>query len=217
MSRWDEGKLKRGKLNLSPHSQWNDSPWPPSSLISRTSSLWDSLLLSFLSLIAVLLIAPRTAHATHEGEGLFALSLEEVLDINVTVTERFVSSKEGVYVLTSHELIRLYSQPEQNEVLTKEVSGAILQEQRGFPVLLRGNYLGTFKDQRSALRFIKQISGNDLRVDLYVGRSTVWFEGGRYPVLFDIQYGDDLETTAVASAGTEADQLLTASKTEVLP
>jgi hypothetical protein len=223
MSLWDGGNLKHGKLNLSPHNRWSDALCSPPSPLSEKFPLWLSLLLPLLSLFVVLLLTPEKAHASDDGaggEGLFALSLEEVLDIEVEPTEHFVPSKDGIYALTSHELLRIYAQPELLEVLSKETSSSVGIEQGGFPVLLNGNYLGTFKDVRSALRFIKQISSKDLRIDLYVGATTVWFEDGRHPVLFDIQDGGELslvETTTAVSEGAEARHILTPSNTEVLP
>lgn len=221
MSLWDEGNLKHGRLNLPPRIQWSDSLCSNISQLSTGSTLWRSLFLSLFSLLVILTLTNGSAHAKDDGsggEGLFALSLEEVLDIDVTVADHFAPSKEGVYALSSHELLRLYSQPGHIEVLTEELSGT--GEQKGFPVLLRGNYLGTFKDIRSALRFVQQISNKELRVDLYIGSTTVWFEKGRYPVLLDIQDGVEpslLETSTAMDRGALTHRILAPSETEVLP
>lgn len=221
MSLWDEGYLKHGKLMLSPHTTWSRSLL--SCVRTRTEKylIWFSAFHLLASLLLVLSFSAVKAHASDEdtrGEGLFALSLEEALDIDVTATEHLIPSKDGVYTLASHELLRLYSQPEEVEAFTNEHSQE--KSHRAFPVLFRGSYLGTFNDLRSALRFIQKISGKELRVDLYLGSHTVWFEDGHYPALIDIRDGVDpsvLEMSVEKSEGAEVQQSLQQNQSEVLP
>ncbi len=128
---------------------------------------------------------------TPGGSGLFALSLEEALDIRVDVSPGEDIETPGIYVLNRHELLRLHGHHKPS--LRRESFEATRQV---VPVLIDGEYFGDFSSLAQALRYGRELRAELSRLEVYSGESARWWShGGSHFVVNIITAGSSGRST----------------------
>jgi hypothetical protein len=135
-------------------------------------------------LLALITAATSASHAEERrpgGSGLFALSLEEALEIRVDVSPGEKIEKPGTYVLNRHELLRLHGHHKPSLHLTgTEIT------QKAVPLLINGEYFGDFATLAQALRYARELRAELSLLEVYSGDRARWWSHGDSTLVVNI-------------------------------
>lgn len=193
MHRPCKGKEREGSLDpISPHTvRWGLS----CRQFSRIAPLFVSLLLTLLANFGGATRAE--ALSVKEGSGIFAVPLEQLLEIDVSLENRLPRTRDGLFHITPNALPRsLRNHPQQaGSVSDGSPLSAVSLE---IPIFINGEYFGTAASLREARRVIRKAFSTASRIEIYRGRQfTHWYENGRYRLLLDIRIDELTKRTEV--------------------
>lgn len=140
---------------------------------------WPFRILLLLTLL-ILSFPPRIlADETSPTQDIFALSLDEVLDIRVDAKNWDGRFQSGIYIVDTRAWAR-YLRKE-----TRRHNENALPSEGETLLLIDGSEVGPveeFADLYGYSRFLRSIN----HVELYIGESSAWWGKGRFPVVVNI-------------------------------
>ena len=152
-------------------------------------------------LIILLMNFGETAYAEKralpDGSGIFALPLEQLLEIDVTSNKHLPKTRDGLFSIIPSALPRtLVGSPEQAPLPSSNVP--LNTHSLEIPIFVNGEYFGTVPSLGEVRRIIRKVFPTASRIEVYRGhRFTNWYEHGRYGILIDIRIDELAKETEV--------------------